>query len=479
MYRYNLEDTIAAISTPLGESGIGIVRISGKRALEIADSIFLSKNGSKPSKYRSFTLHYGHIVKNTRYAIRYTKPKIQDSKFKKNIIDEVLLTVMRAPRTYTREDIVEINCHGGIVPLKKILELVLKRGARLAQPGEFTLRAFLKGRIDLAQAEAVLDIIKAKTEKSLEIACQQLEGKFSDKIRALKDKILNIYAEIEASIDFPEEDLDLHSRIFLLTKLKKVKGDIVDLLKDADKGIIFREGISVVICGKPNVGKSSLMNLLLKRKRCLVSPFPGTTRDIIEEWVNIEGIPLRLIDTAGITETNNVVDEEAIKISQDCFRIAELVLFMLDGSRKITKEDKAVFQMIRDNPKIILINKIDLPQKFNLADVRKVFPGKIIKISCVSGEGLDKLYEEIKDSVLEGEVVKPEGYLVTNLRHKEAILKAKDFLERACRGLEQGISPELVALDLKDVLVNFQIVLGETFSSDVLEKIFSQFCIGK
>lgn len=465
MNKYNLEDTIAAISTPLGEGGIGIVRISGRKALEIADKIFLSKDGSKPSEYHSFTIHYGHIV--------------ERSAGRKQIVDEVLLTVMRAPRTYTREDIVEINCHSGIVPLGRILELALKEGARLAQPGEFTLRAFLKGRIDLTQAEAVLDIVRAKTEKSLEIASQQLAGKFSQRIRELKEKILNIYAELEASIDFPEEDLELQDRNSLLKEVKKVKGVIEELLNNSDKGMIFREGISVVICGKPNVGKSSLMNLLLKKNRCIVSPFPGTTRDAIEEWINIEGIPLRLIDTAGITKSRNILDGEAIKRSQDYLKIADMVLFMLDGSRKITNDDMRIFQMLKEKPKIILVNKKDLPQKYTLSELKKIFKGDLVRISCLTEEGIERLCQKIRDFILKGNVIDQEGYLVTNLRHKEALIKAKDCLDKVSEGLTRGAFPELVILDLKEALENLQIILGENFTPDILERIFSQFCIGK
>jgi len=475
MYKYNLDDTIAAISTPLGESGIGIVRISGKKALKIADKIFLSKDGKKPSQYPSFTIHHGHIIENQKSKIKNQKLHNRNCK----VIDEVLLTVMRAPKTYTREDIVEINCHGGIVPLRKVLDLVIREGARLAQPGEFTLRAFLNGRINLSQAEAVLDIVKAKTEKALEIACQQLEGKFSEKIRDLKERVLNLYAEMEASIDFPEEDLDLRSFRFLREEVKRIDEEINRLLKNSDKGMIFREGISVVICGKPNVGKSSLMNLLLKKNRCLVSPIPGTTRDAIEEWVNIEGIPLRLIDTAGITEAKNILEKEAVRRSHDYLRIAELVLFMLDGSRRISEEDKKIFQIIKDKPKIILINKIDLPAQYVLSEVKKLFSGKILKISCLTQEGLDKLCKEIKNFILGGKVLDSEGYLVTNLRHKEALLKAKEALSKVREGLENKKSFELITLDLKEVLENLKLILGESVPEDILEKIFSQFCIGK
>ncbi|MFN7170476.1 MAG: tRNA uridine-5-carboxymethylaminomethyl(34) synthesis GTPase MnmE, partial [Candidatus Omnitrophota bacterium] len=465
--------TIAAISTPLGESGIGIVRMSGKEAIKIADRIFLSRDGFKPSQYRSFTIHYGYIIENQ-------KAKIRNQKFKNlQIIDEVLLTVMREPRTYTKEDIVEINCHGGIVPLRKVLELVLREGARLAQPGEFTLRAFLNGRIDLIQAEAVLDIVKAKTEKALEIACYQLAGKFSQKIRELKERILNVYAELEASIDFPDEELDLHNQRFMLKEMEKLTAEIDKLLEGSDKGLIFKEGILVVICGKPNVGKSSLMNLLLKKNRCLVSPIPGTTRDTIEEWANIEGIPLRLIDTAGITAAKNALEEEAIKRTCEYLKLADLVLFMLDGNKKISHDDREIFQTIKDKPKIIIINKIDLPCRLTPAVIKKIFRGRIFKISCVTGEGIERLCKEIKRFILRGEIIEPEGYLVNNLRHKEALLKAKNFLEKVKEGMRNGFSPELIILDLKEALGNLKAILGESSSEDILEKIFSQFCIGK
>jgi tRNA modification GTPase len=476
MPKLNFDDTIAAISTPLGESGIGIVRLSGKEAVKIADKIFLPRDGAKPSQYRSFSIHYGHIIDGYKPRAANRKPLTAN----RNVIDEALLSVMRAPRTYTKEDIVEINCHGGIVPLRKILDLVIREGARLARPGEFTLRAFLNGRIDLAQAEAVLDIVKAKTDKSLELACQQLEGRFSQMIKGLKEKLIQVQAELEAEIDFPEEDLKFKSRSRIIKEIGKIKDKVEQLLVDSDKGIILKEGISVVIAGKPNVGKSSLMNILLNRERSLVTPVAGTTRDTIEETANIEGIPLKLVDTAGIIQPRNLVEAKAIERSHNSLKAAELVLFMLDGNRKFSREDGKIFDMIRAKPRIILVNKIDLPQKFSLSKVKRFFPKeKIFAISCLTQKGISTLSKEIRNFILGGKVLEPEGCLVTSLRHKEALFKSRLALEETLTGFRNRLSLEFMVLDLKESLDSLGEILGETTGEDVLEKIFAQFCVGK
>ncbi len=491
MHKLNFDDTIAAISTPLGESGIGIVRLSGKEAVKIADKIFLPKNGIRPSQYRSFTMHYGHIVDGFCHGKRLPAPTIPLEKSGpagkaglavngKCIIDEVLLSIMRAPHTYTREDIAEINCHGGIAPLRKVLELAIRNGARLAQPGEFTMRAFLNGRLDLAQAEAVADIVKAKTEKSLGLACQQLKGRFSEIVRSLKNRLLNVYAELEAEVDFCEEGLEFSEKGLLIREIRKIKERIDRLLENAEKGIILKEGISVVICGRPNAGKSSLMNILLDRNRCLVTPVPGTTRDTIEEWANIEGIPLRLIDTAGITKAKSFLVKEAIKRSEDYLRMSDLVLLTLDGSREFSREDERILNTIREKNKIILVNKNDLAQKMDIAKIKNFFPKeRIFEISCLTRKGIDKLAKGIRDSILGGEILESEGYLVTNLRHKEALLKTKIYLGKALETFKNKLSLEFVVLDLKESIDSLGEILGETASEDVLEKIFSRFCIGK
>lgn len=481
MNNFNLDDTIVAISTPVGESGIGIIRLSGKNALRAADRIFIPKNGPKPSKCASFSVHYGHIFESKKLKVkslklRKAKPKGRES----GIIDEVLLTVMRAPRTYTRQDVIEINCHGGIVPLKKILDLVIKEGVRLARPGEFTLRAFLNGRIDLTQAEAVLDIISSKTEKSLELAYSQLEGKFSSLIKDLNKRLLDVYVQIEARIDFPEEGLEFKFRKELIKELDILIRDIRNLLETSKRGIILREGFSVVICGRPNTGKSSLMNVLLNKSRCLVSPIAGTTRDTIEEIANIGGIPVRLTDTAGIKLSRNSVEKEAVSRSHESLKSADLVLLMLDANRKYSREDKELIDLIEGKTKLVLLNKVDLPRKIEVSRLRKrLGRDKILAISCFTQKGIDKVVKEIKDLIFRGRLASSDGHLVTNLRHKEALEKTAVFLESAGAGLKGEVSPEFIAIDIKEGLRYLEEILGNDVSLDVLDSIFSRFCVGK
>jgi len=369
---YGTGDTIAALSTPVGEGGIGIVRMSGKKALSIADKIFAAKDGAKPSTCQPYTLHYGHVVRMPETAA--SKPPYQPRRFANGhlqtyavgkavgeIVDEVLLTVMRAPKSYTKEDIVEINCHGGIIPLRKILELVLSHGARLALPGEFTKRAFINGRIDLAQAEAVLDIIKSRTDASMKVALGHLEGELSRRINVLKDGLLDALGEIEAGIDFSDEDIEIASKREITGKLAEISQDIRKLINDARKGMIMKEGILCVICGKPNVGKSSLMNALLGRSRVIVTPVPGTTRDAIEEEINLQGVPVRLVDTAGISRGRNIVEKHGIRKSKSYIEIADLIFFILDLSRQWSKADRDIFNAIKDKNFIVIATKTTCP----------------------------------------------------------------------------------------------------------------------
>ena len=455
-----LDDTIAAISTPIGESGVGIVRLSGKDALAIADKIFKSKNGKKPSEFQTFTTHYGYIGVDSE------------------LIDEVILTVMRAPRTYTREDIVEINCHSGVVPLKRILDLTINSGARLAQPGEFTKRAYLNGRIDLSQAEAVLDIIKSRTHRSLKCALKQLEGGLSKEVNSLRDKILDISANLEARIDFPDDvtgSLKLDSRVDGIIK------SLQRLINSFEQGQILREGLSIVICGKPNVGKSSLMNALLRKNRVIVTPLPGTTRDTIEEQVDIKGLALRLIDTAGLAEETDYIGYLTAKRADAMIAEANLILFMLDASQPLSDEDRRIFDRIGDKKLIVVVNKIDLPLKIKLDRVKKaVKTKKIVKISATEKTGLELLEDAILEMVFQGRLTLNDNEpLVSNLRHRDALAKTLEFMTRVKGGLEQGASPEIIALDLKGAMDSLGTVSGETTSEDLLEQIFSQFCIGK
>ena len=342
------EDTIAAISTPIGEAGIGVIRMSGPKSLEIADTIFRGKSRTPPSKAQSFRALYGHLVWPT------TEEKI----------DEVLLLVLRPPRTYTREEMVEIYAHGGSLILQQILDLLLKQGARLAQPGEFTKRAFLNGRIDLSQAEAVLDVIRSKTDASLRAALNQLEGKFSKGISELRGELLDCLVQVEAAIDFPDEDIEILSDTHLLERLQKIEQTLKTLLAGASQGIVLREGLMTVITGRTNVGKSSLLNALLRHNRAIVTPIAGTTRDTIEELANIQGIPVRLVDTAGIQETQNEVEREGIQRSLSCLERADLILFVVDGSSPVTEEDRTLYATFCERPLICVVNKIDLPQAF-------------------------------------------------------------------------------------------------------------------
>ena len=368
----SVDDTIVAISTPLGEGGIGIVRLSGKNALSITDKIFVSKDKSKPTAFKTYTVHYGHII---RHSSRVRG---------REIIDEVILTVMRAPRSYTKEDVVEINCHGGVVPLRKVLDLVLTLGARLAQPGEFTKRAFINGRIDLLQAEAVLDIIRSKTESFMKVALGQLEGGFSVTINRLKEDLLDVLGEVEARIDFSEEEVELTSKEDISIKLGNLSGEIKKLIDEAWKGMILKEGIMCVICGKPNVGKSSLMNVLLRRNRVIVTPIPGTTRDAIEEEINLRGIPVRVVDTAGISVAKNIVEEHGIRKSKSYIKLADLILFMLDGSKRWSEQDTEILRSIKGRNFMIISNKNDLPGKLDIDKVKKITEkNEIIEISLL------------------------------------------------------------------------------------------------
>ncbi|GAW93652.1 tRNA uridine-5-carboxymethylaminomethyl(34) synthesis GTPase MnmE [Calderihabitans maritimus] len=458
-------DTIAAISTPLGEGGIGIVRVSGNEAINIVEKIFRSQRGVKLHEVGSHTLSLGYIV----------NPENGE------VVDEVLISVMRKPRSYTAEDVVEINCHGGIVPLRRTLELVLRSGARLAEPGEFTKRAFLNGRIDLAQAESVIDIIRAKTDAGLDLALNQLQGKLSEKITNLRSELLEILAFVEASIDFPEEEIEELSEGELVSRCKKVKEEISKLIREADKGKVYREGLSTVIIGRPNVGKSSLLNALLKEKRAIVTDIPGTTRDIIEEIINVGGIPLRIIDTAGIRETEDVVEKMGVERSREFFAKADLVLFVLDAYTGITKEDIEIANMLRDKKAIVLINKIDLDEgRIDPAELRKLVGDKpYLKISATEEIGLEELENKILEMVFEGEVQVGEKTLVTRLRHKEALQKAQAHIMDALKSIEEGMPADLYAIDLKAAWEALGEITGETVEEDILDRIFAEFCIGK
>ena len=483
MQKINLDDTIAAISTPLGESGIGIVRLSGRKSLSIADKIFVSKDRRKPSHFKTYTTHYGWIV--NRPQTTDHRPQKKNKKLwtighglSTKIIDEVILTVMRTPKSYTKEDIVEINCHSGIVPLKRILDLVITCGARLARPGEFTQRAFINGRIDLAQAEAVLDIIKAKTEASLKVGINQLKGGLSCKINELKENLLDILASLEAQIDFSEEDIPATNKAELLHRLSKITKQIDKLLEESSYGKVLREGIICVICGKPNVGKSLLLNALLRQERAIVTPIAGTTRDTIEEVVNINGIPLKIVDTAGIIETENFIEKEAIRRTKNYLNLAQLILFVFDGSQTLSKEDNLLIKELKDRHTIAIVNKIDLPQKINQGIIKRVF-NKIVRISALKGTGLARLEDAILKMVWSGRFSPCEDIIVSNLRHADALRQTNDSLSRAIDSITQELSLEFISEDIKRAIDSLGIITGENINEDILERIFSEFCIGK
>ncbi|MCX7885116.1 MAG: tRNA uridine-5-carboxymethylaminomethyl(34) synthesis GTPase MnmE [Caloramator sp.] len=458
-----IEDTIAAISTSLGEGGIGIVRISGSKALEILNHIFVSPKGKNVLNMKSYTMLYGYI-----------KDKNNDE-----IVDEVIVSYMKAPNTYTKEDIVEINCHGGMVAVRKILTLVIKSGARLAEPGEFTKRAFLNGRIDLSQAEAVIDVIRAKTDESMRLAMEQIQGKLSVKIRNVMDKLLNILAHIEATIDYPEDDIESIITRQLIRNADEIIKDIDELIKNADTGKIIREGLNTVIVGKPNVGKSSLLNMLIQENKAIVTEIPGTTRDIIEEYINIEGIPIRLVDTAGIRETGDIVEKIGVEKTKEYVDKADLVIFMLDASKKLEEEDYIIIDLIKDKNKIVVVNKIDMPQKIDIDYIKDRFKNtSIIYTSVKEDDGIENIKRNIVEIVYKGNISSKDVY-ITNIRHKDILENAKKSIENGIETLKSGLPLDCASIDFKDAYLKLGEITGDTVSDDIIDRIFSNFCIGK
>lgn len=458
------EDTISAVATALGEGGIGIIRISGSEAVAIANEIFEGTNGKKADDIKSFQAAYGHIV---------------DSETR-SVIDEVLLLIMRAPRSYTREDVVEIHCHGGVMPIRKILALTLRHGARLAEPGEFTKRAFLNGRLDLTQAEAVIDLIRSKTDSSLKMAVGQLSGVLSKEIRDLRQDILQMVAHLEAAIDFPEEDIEELAVEEVNVRVQATIVKVEHLLATAQTGKVLREGLATVIIGKPNVGKSSLLNALLKEKRAIVTDIPGTTRDIIEEYVNIKGIPLKIVDTAGIRETADVVEKIGVERTREIVNKADLILVLLDASQPLSDEDREVLAMLKGRQAIVLVNKSDLPQALEMDRVlHYISDKKVIKLSVTAGLGLDELEQAIIDMVYSGEVQQGEGAIVNNARQASLIEQAAKHLHDALHTAAAGMPPDCLVIDLRAAWEKLGEVTGDTVGEDIVTQIFTQFCIGK
>ena len=463
---YSLDDTIAAISTPIGEGGIGIVRMTGSQAAGILKKIFCPGKEKErasdklcPLSLIPYHLHYGYII----------DPQSDEA------VDEVLVSYMPAPHTYTREDVVEINCHGGVVPLRRVLELSLLHGARLAQPGEMTLRAFLNGRIDLAQAEAVLDIVQAKTEASLRGAVEQLGGRLSDEVRAMRALLLDVLAYLEATIDFEEDEIPFQD---VGPPLEEAIERLGELLANADRGIIYRQGVRTAIVGRPNVGKSSLLNALLRTSRAIVTPIPGTTRDTLEETLNLKGIPLVLVDTAGITaETDDAIERLGIERSRAALAQADLALLVIDGSEPLQNADSEIADLVGDKPAIVVINKTDLAQK---AEPDGLLPQtERVPISALTGQGLEKLEEAIIGTVFSGQVVTADEPLVSSPRHKDLLARALRHLKAAQDSYNEGMAYDFVAIDLTTTVDALGEITGETATEDLLEAIFSNFCIGK
>lgn len=456
--------TIAAISTAVGEAGIGIVRISGKNALSIANAIFKGNKVEELSKDLNRKLVYGHII---------------DRK-NDQLVDEVLISFMKGPHTYTREDMVEVYCHGGIISVRKVLELMLNNGARLAEPGEFTKRAFLNGRLDLSQAEAIIDMIRAKTDKSFEASLEQLEGSLSRKINEIRNILLEMIAHVEVSIDFPDEDIEEVTYEDLEKSGNKVKEEIENLLSTADRGKILRDGLNTVILGKPNVGKSSLLNAILRENRAIVTDIPGTTRDIIEEYVNIDGIPLRIIDTAGIRNTEDLVEQIGVDKARETVEKADLVIAVFDVSRELSDEDYEIIQLIKHKKSIVLLNKTDLPSKYSLTDLLSLLKDKeIIKTSITSNIGVDLLEKSIKSMFYSGDVEIYSDAIITNVRHKNQLVKALENIKEALEDIRGNVPIDCIEVDLKNCWENLGEISGDTIGEDILDKIFAEFCIGK
>jgi tRNA modification GTPase len=455
-----LDDTIAAIATPLGEGGLAIIRISGPKALAVADACFApaGKGGPKPSTAATHTIHFGHVVN------------------KGQNIDEVLLAVMRPPHTFTREDVVEITCHGGILPAKLVLDAVLANGARLAEPGEFTRRAFLNGRIDLAQAEAVADLIHSRTELALRAANEQLAGKLSHRINRLRDEMLETLAHIEAHIDFPEEDIAPDTKDQLIARLDHGVAFMDELLRTANEGQILRRGIRAAIIGRPNAGKSSLLNQLLGHSRAIVSPIPGTTRDTIEETANVRGLPVIFIDTAGLREAHDEIELEGVRRSRQSLQQAELVLHVLDASEPLTEADRRYLDEVSGKKRILVCNKSDLPAQLRLPTG---LSAPAAQVSCLTGQGIENLKDAIKDLIWSGEIKAEMLQVMINSRHQDALNRARAATLRTLEALRGDQTLELVALDLRIAVNAVGEVVGKTTTEDLLDMIFSQFCIGK
>ncbi|MGC6769067.1 tRNA uridine-5-carboxymethylaminomethyl(34) synthesis GTPase MnmE [Enterococcus sp. LJL128] len=465
MQQITLEfDTIAAISTPPGEGAISIVRLSGDEALAVADRVY--RSGNKTLKdVPSHTIHYGHIV----------DPKSDE------LLDEVMVSVMKAPKTFTREDVVEINCHGGIVVVNQLLQLLLREGARLAEPGEFTKRAFLNGRMDLSQAEAVMDLIRAKTDKAMQVALHQLDGNLSALIRSLRQEILETLAQVEVNIDYPEyDDVEELTTKLLLEKAEFVKTQIEALLTTAKQGKILREGLSTAIIGRPNVGKSSLLNHLLKEEKAIVTDIAGTTRDVIEEYVNVRGVPLKLIDTAGIRETEDIVERIGVERSRKALAESDLILLVLNQNESLSEEDRQLLEATDGLKRIILLNKMDLETKLDRAALKElVAEEEILPVSVLSNTGMEQLELKIADLFFGGVTGEKDATYVSNTRHIALLDQAALSLDEVIRGIQSGMPVDLVQIDMTRCWDYLGEIVGDSVQDELITQLFSQFCLGK
>ncbi|HFN8927522.1 TPA: tRNA uridine-5-carboxymethylaminomethyl(34) synthesis GTPase MnmE [Staphylococcus aureus] len=456
-------DTITSISTPMGEGAIGIVRLSGPQAVEIADKLYKGKH--LLNDVPSHTINYGHII----------DPE------SKEVVEEVMVSVLRAPKTFTREDIIEINCHGGILTINRVLELTMTYGARMAEPGEFTRRAFLNGRIDLSQAEAVMDFIRSKTDRASKVAMNQIEGRLSDLIKKQRQSILEILAQVEVNIDYPEyDDVEDATTEFLLEQSKEIKQEINRLLDTGAQGKIMREGLSTVIVGKPNVGKSSMLNNLIQDNKAIVTEVAGTTRDVLEEYVNVRGVPLRLVDTAGIRETEDIVEKIGVERSRKALSQADLILFVLNNNEALTQEDYTLYEVVKNEDVIVIVNKMDLEQNIDINEVKDMIGDTpLIQTSMLKQEGIDELEIQIRDLFFGGEVQNQDMTYVSNSRHISLLKQARQTIQDAIDAAESGVPMDMVQIDLTRTWEILGEIIGETASDELIDQLFSQFCLGK
>ncbi|HEH8250793.1 TPA: tRNA uridine-5-carboxymethylaminomethyl(34) synthesis GTPase MnmE [Staphylococcus aureus] len=456
-------DTITSISTPMGEGAIGIVRLSGPQAVEIADKLYKGKH--LLNDVPSHTINYGHII----------DPE------SKEVVEEVMVSVLRAPKTFTREDIIEINCHGGILTINRVLELTMTYGARMAEPGEFTKRAFLNGRIDLSQAEAVMDFIRSKTDRASKVAMNQIEGRLSDLIKKQRQSILEILAKVEVNIDYPEyDDVEDATTEFLLEQSKEIKQEINHLLDTGAQGKIMREGLSTVIVGKPNVGKSSMLNNLIQDNKAIVTEVAGTTRDVLEEYVNVRGVPLRLVDTAGIRETEDIVEKIGVERSRKALSQADLILFVLNNNEALTQEDYTLYEVVKNEDVIVIVNKMDLEQNIDINEVKDMIGDTpLIQTSMLKQEGIDELEIQIRDLFFGGEVQNQDMTYVSNSRHISLLKQARQTIQDAIDAAESGVPMDMVQIDLTRTWEILGEIIGETASDELIDQLFSQFCLGK